>query len=126
MGNNKKENLSRPKLLIALISEPCVQISCGQNHTMALMASGKVFSWGAGTYGRLGLGDEQDKFTPETIELFKDKAVRQIYCGGTISLAVCAHQWVPDKDFVACMHCKDKFTMFNRRHHCRNCGGIFL
>jgi alpha-tubulin suppressor-like RCC1 family protein len=50
MGNNKKENCNKPKLLILLISENCAQISCGQNHTMALMSSGKVYSWGAGIF----------------------------------------------------------------------------
>jgi hypothetical protein len=61
------------------------------------------------------LGDESDRFSPEVIEHFLDKAVRYIACGGTLSLAVCAHMWVPDKDHIACMNCKDKFTLFNRR-----------
>uniref|UniRef100_A0A8C6XPT5 Zinc finger FYVE domain-containing protein 26 n=1 Tax=Naja naja TaxID=35670 RepID=A0A8C6XPT5_NAJNA len=34
-------------------------------------------------------------------------------------------QWIPDDTEVTCMVCKtERFTMFNRRHHCRRCGRL--
>lgn len=30
--------------------------------------------------------------------------------------------WVPDDHAPTCMRCHEKFTFFNRRHHCRYCG----
>ncbi|KAE8587814.1 hypothetical protein XENTR_v10022121 [Xenopus tropicalis] len=34
-------------------------------------------------------------------------------------------QWIPDEREVTCMVCKnERFTMFNRRHHCRRCGRL--
>ncbi|KAM4666761.1 zinc finger FYVE domain-containing protein 26 isoform 4-T4 [Amazona ochrocephala] len=34
-------------------------------------------------------------------------------------------QWVPDDTETICMVCKtERFTMFNRRHHCRRCGRL--
>jgi hypothetical protein len=35
--------------------------------------------------------------------------------------------WIPDQTTKCCMNpqCKVKFTMVNRRHHCRRCGNIF-
>eukprot|EP01105_Mastigella_eilhardi_P001751 TRINITY_DN1211_c0_g1_i15.p1 TRINITY_DN1211_c0_g1~~TRINITY_DN1211_c0_g1_i15.p1 ORF type:complete len:683 (+),score=177.56 TRINITY_DN1211_c0_g1_i15:57-2105(+) len=33
-------------------------------------------------------------------------------------------RWIPDKEFEMCMVCGSKFTVINRRHHCRNCGKI--
>uniref|UniRef100_A0A452HER2 Zinc finger FYVE domain-containing protein 26 n=1 Tax=Gopherus agassizii TaxID=38772 RepID=A0A452HER2_9SAUR len=35
------------------------------------------------------------------------------------------HQWIPDETEITCMVCKtERFTMFNRRHHCRRCGRL--
>lgn len=44
-----------------------VDISCGLGHTIALMESGELFSWGNGSNGRLGLGDTTDRATPTKI-----------------------------------------------------------
>ena len=33
--------------------------------------------------------------------------------------------WSQDGDKAACEHCATAFTLINRRHHCRDCGGIF-
>ncbi|XP_076441937.1 uncharacterized protein LOC143280973 isoform X2 [Babylonia areolata] len=34
-------------------------------------------------------------------------------------------QWVPDSEASVCMVCKlERFSMFNRRHHCRRCGRV--
>ncbi|KAL3863867.1 hypothetical protein ACJMK2_005594 [Sinanodonta woodiana] len=33
--------------------------------------------------------------------------------------------WVPDEQSTTCTSCRAPFTVFRRRHHCRNCGKIF-
>lgn len=32
--------------------------------------------------------------------------------------------WIPNKASTVCMLCSDKFTITQRRHHCRKCGFI--
>lgn len=32
--------------------------------------------------------------------------------------------WTPDHECKACVLCNAKWTTFNRRHHCRQCGGV--
>jgi len=33
-------------------------------------------------------------------------------------------RWVPDEKSECCTYCKRKFTMLERRHHCRKCGAL--
>ena len=33
--------------------------------------------------------------------------------------------WMDDNSVTSCHNCKDNFSLFNRRHHCRLCGKIF-
>jgi hypothetical protein len=33
--------------------------------------------------------------------------------------------WIHDKDAPSCAQCRYEFTIFFRRHHCRNCGRVF-
>nr|XP_058914367.1 zinc finger FYVE domain-containing protein 26 isoform X2 [Kogia breviceps] len=41
------------------------------------------------------------------------------------SMPPARHQWVPDESESTCMVCcREHFTMFNRRHHCRRCGRL--
>jgi hypothetical protein len=36
-----------------------------------------------------------------------------------------AVQWMPDHCTNVCLHCDAPFTVVRRRHHCRDCGGIY-
>ena len=33
--------------------------------------------------------------------------------------------WIPDEEVLRCTKCRREFGFFNRRHHCRFCGGVF-
>ena len=64
-----------------------------------------------------------------------DKEVRNIRCGGRFTCALVARKWISDSETKICMSVKCKsnptgtggalFTTFLRRHHCRNCGGVY-
>ncbi len=59
------------------------------------------------------------------VEFLKDKICRSVNCGGESTSILVARAWVEDSEAKECMACKSAFTFVNRKHHCRNCGGIF-
>jgi len=46
-----------PTLLDSFINKEIKFIECGESHSMALSSTGDAFSWGCGSYYRLGHGD---------------------------------------------------------------------
>ena len=51
-----------PKALSSL--SDCVEVACGTAVSFAVTAGGDCYSWGMGTNGQLGTGDDEDKFEP--------------------------------------------------------------
>jgi alpha-tubulin suppressor-like RCC1 family protein len=45
-------------------SKNITQVSCGQNHSLALDENGRVYSWGSNTYGILGNGSTNNSNVP--------------------------------------------------------------
>ncbi|KAL8256268.1 hypothetical protein R6Q59_031335 [Mikania micrantha] len=50
------------------LSEKVTAIATGEAHTLAVTADGNVYSWGRGTFGRLGNGSDADQHSPVKIE----------------------------------------------------------
>ncbi|XP_031473868.1 ultraviolet-B receptor UVR8 [Nymphaea colorata] len=50
-----------------------VGICAGEAHTLALTAEGEVYSWGRGTFGRLGTGKEEDETRPVRVSFVSGK-----------------------------------------------------
>lgn len=44
-----------------------VHIAAGHSHSMAVAEDGAVFSWGCGTFGRLGHGSHCDEYLPKQV-----------------------------------------------------------
>jgi len=62
--------IEQPQLRSIRSASGCSQVAdvaCGNNHTLALMADGSVFTWGFGGYGRLGHQDGADQMTPKQL-----------------------------------------------------------
>jgi len=53
------------------------------------------------------------------------KEVRSVSCGTGFTVCTVATEWIRDDEAPACMQCNAPFTVTRRRHHCRNCGGVF-
>ncbi len=46
-----------------------MQVSCGGSHTLCVTADGRAYSFGRGSFGRLGTGEERDAITPVEVKL---------------------------------------------------------
>jgi predicted RNA-binding Zn-ribbon protein involved in translation (DUF1610 family) len=53
------------------------------------------------------------------------KEVRAVACGRRHTIALVSAEWIQDSEAEACMRCGVTFTFTIRKHHCRNCGGVF-
>ena len=88
-GQGHWDPIALPKLICGTIEGLKVHsVSCGQ-HTIAIAGPRKrLFSWGAGTRGQLGLGTEVDVNTPKQIPSVNDLQFDKIYCGEYHSLGI--------------------------------------
>lgn len=62
---------------------------------------------------------------PQVVASLDNKEIRVVACGGKHTCVMVATQWIKDEETKTCMRCAVHFTTFIRRHHCRNCGGVF-
>ncbi|KAF7431201.1 hypothetical protein PC9H_006922 [Pleurotus ostreatus] len=61
---------SDPIVIKELLGKEIVQISSGQQHTIALDSKGAVYVWGYNGYCRLGLGNQVDALKPKPVPQF--------------------------------------------------------
>jgi len=85
-GHDSNWDIPAPKLMDALTDMDFRQISCGAAHTIALTSTGRLFVWGLNDFGQLGLGDTNDRRTPEELTALNGKTIRKIACGATHSV----------------------------------------
>lgn len=57
LGTGSSSDINVPTSVDALENEEIVQVAAGSNHSLALSASGKIFSWGRNDMGQLGHKD---------------------------------------------------------------------
>ncbi|GAA5896848.1 uncharacterized protein JCM6883_007026 [Sporobolomyces salmoneus] len=76
----------------ALADSKIVQITSGQQHSMALDDEGFVYAWGFGGLGRLGLGAQMDVLTPTQVPAFAGDNVltraKKIVAGSTNTMFI--------------------------------------
>jgi len=89
-GDNQQQDQLLPKKVEALTGQRVVAVSAGAFHSLALTADGAVWSWGWGSFGKLGHGDTQDQRQPKKVEAFTGQGVVAVSAGERLSLALTA------------------------------------
>ncbi|XP_043705008.1 ultraviolet-B receptor UVR8 [Telopea speciosissima] len=62
------EDCAEKTIYSGQLSHKVVAIAAGEAHNLALAGDGSVYSWGRGTFGRLGTGKDNDELLPVRIE----------------------------------------------------------
>ncbi|KAJ1408124.1 regulator of chromosome condensation 1/beta-lactamase-inhibitor protein II, partial [Ochromonadaceae sp. CCMP2298] len=80
----------QPQLLEALPGQArVVDVSCGLGHALFLLHTGRVYSWGNGGNGRLGLGDAHDRTEAcAVIGALAGETVVAVQCGASHSIVL--------------------------------------
>uniref|UniRef100_A0A7S2DQJ6 RCC1-like domain-containing protein n=1 Tax=Octactis speculum TaxID=3111310 RepID=A0A7S2DQJ6_9STRA len=84
---DKKEFFHAPTLIDELVYEYALEVACGPSHCM-VRTKNAIFSWGHGGGGRLGHGDQNDRYKPAVIEALQDMVCLGISCGTWHSAAI--------------------------------------
>ena len=81
LGHGNEEDVLLPTEIPMLSNMRVVQVSAGESHCAAITQTKKVFVWGNGSYGRLGLGFENQENRPMLVEDLTDKKIIKVNCG---------------------------------------------
>ena len=91
LGHGDEQNQLLPKKVDALAGRRVVAVSAGGEHSIALTADGSIWSWGWGTYGMLGHGDQQRQLLPKKVEALAGQHVVAVSAGLNHNLALTAN-----------------------------------
>jgi alpha-tubulin suppressor-like RCC1 family protein len=88
LGHGSQANQPTPQVIKALKGIKVRAVAAGRLHSLVVSSAGEVYSFGNGTSGRLGHGDEQIQLTPKVIEALAGVKVREVAAGAGYSLVL--------------------------------------
>lgn len=90
LGLSRKE--SREPALVEYIGTangvPVKTLSCGIVHTIVVAQGDSVYTMGKGRHGRLGLGDQDNRYVPTLVDSLEGHKIDRVAAGNKFSLAV--------------------------------------
>ncbi|XP_072164266.1 phosphatidylinositol-3,5-bisphosphate 3-phosphatase MTMR4-like [Diadema setosum] len=116
----KKEEmmLQRERFLLAFINRLRQEMASNTNTGATLASALEEVDIDNGNL--LHPDDEERRSASRCNSIRSDVSWEQIEEGDTNRTL-----WIPDHAVSHCFQCNSRFTLVNRKHHCRNCGQIF-
>ena len=96
LGNNATQGSLVPERAKGKVTtENCIFIAAGESHSACIDDHGNVYTWGTGTYGRLGSGGENDQLVPMIVDSLAKIDSVTVACGAfhTCVLTVAGDIW---------------------------------
>ena len=88
LGHGLKDDVYAPQCIKALLGDNIRAICSGMYHCAAINQNCSVYTWGGGSHGRLGHGDDTDATVPRLLDELDKRGVKQIAMGMYHSLAL--------------------------------------
>ena len=70
LGHGSCLTLEEPRMVETLKGKRVIDVTCGDSHSAAVTSSGELYTWGLGSYGRLGHGDMKTYHKPKLVSIF--------------------------------------------------------
>lgn len=77
-----------PRIIPALANVRVVSISAGQYHSLAITSQGKLYTWGWGVHGQLGLNTVEDMNEPQLVKALEHEVIISAKGGHAHSIAL--------------------------------------
>ncbi|CAE7294408.1 pip5k3, partial [Symbiodinium sp. KB8] len=139
-GNTKLlEKLT--KVMDSIAKEEKAAAAAQRSHTAAVAARARAPSYALGGEGEGGDWQEGETASTGGMGAWARSAVSSLFGGGgggeggrldrvphmgeASPASPTQGQWLPDHLVKHCMMCSVGFSIFQRKHHCRMCGGIY-
>jgi E3 ubiquitin-protein ligase HERC2 len=90
LGHGDHTTKEQPTKIEALTDKSICRVFCGATYSAAISSSGECYTWGRGSYGRLGHGTSDDKLAPTQIQALKSHRVVDVALGSGDSHSLCA------------------------------------
>ena len=84
-SNDTRELITQPTQILAPNMQCVWQVSAGSEHSAALTVDGKVFAWGWGEHGQLGVGNTHNMSQPTQVQV---PACEGVCCGSGFTVAL--------------------------------------
>ncbi|KAJ3671634.1 hypothetical protein LUZ60_007713 [Juncus effusus] len=88
LGLGTTEDSLLPQIITAFEGIFVKMIAAGAEHTAAVTEDGKLYGWGWGRYGNLGLGDRDDRLLPTKVSSTQGIKMVMVACGWRHTICV--------------------------------------